>query len=292
MPTTYVTFVIASAALAGIFPLAGFWSKDEILVTAGHNGYRTFMIVGLIGAAMTAGYMARTVWLTFHGEYRGHGHPHESPKSITVPLVILTVFSVIAGWLNAFGLHTFTEWTANESVLRAMALAHVTEAKFSVPTAAISVALALASAGAVWAFYQYHAFEAVHGRTERSKLALAGYNFLVNKYYLDVLYTDRIVYGVKGPIARAAYWLNQNVIDGIVNGVAIGARQVAQFLYDVVDQGIVDGAVNGAGMTAEGGGGFLRTFQTGRVQQYAAAFFGLGVVAIGVGLLVVTHAFG
>jgi NADH-quinone oxidoreductase subunit L len=292
MPTTYVTFVIGSAALAGIFPLAGFWSKDEILVTAGHNGYRAFMIVGLIGAAMTAGYMARCVWLTFHGEYRGHGHPHESPKSITVPLVILTVMSVIAGWLNGFGLHAFTKWTANDSVLRAMALGHVTEAKFSIPTAAISVALALATAGAVWSFYQYHAFEALHGRTEKSKAALAGYNFLANKYYLDVLYTDRIVYGVKGPIAQAAYWLNQNVIDGIVNGVALGARYLAQFLYDVVDQGIVDGAVNGAGFTAEGGGGFLRAFQTGRVQQYAAAFFGLGVVAIGVGLLVVTHAFG
>jgi NADH-quinone oxidoreductase subunit L len=107
-----------------------------------------------------------------------------------------------------------------------------------------------------------------------------------------VLYTDGIVYGVKGPIAQAAYWLNQNVIDGVVNGIGLGARYVAEFLYDVVDQGIVDGAVNGAGFTAEGGGGFLRTFQTGRVQQYAAAFFGLGVVAIGVGLLLVTHAFG
>jgi NADH-quinone oxidoreductase subunit L len=107
-----------------------------------------------------------------------------------------------------------------------------------------------------------------------------------------VLYTDRIVYGVKGPIAQAAYWFNQNVIDGIVNGAGIGARHVAEFLYDVVDQEIVDGAVNGAGFTAEGGGGILRLFQTGRVQQYAAAFFGLGVVAIGVGLLVLTHAFG
>jgi NADH-quinone oxidoreductase subunit L len=292
MPTTYVTFVIGSAALAGIFPLAGFWSKDEILVTAGHNGYRAFMIIGLIGAAMTAGYMARAVWLTFHGEYRGHGHPHESPKSITVPLVILTVLSVGAGWLNGFGLHTFAKWTANDSVLRASALAHVTEAKFSYPAAIISVGLAVTAAALVWAFYQLHAFAALHGRTERSRLARGGYSFLVNKYYLDVLYTDGIVYGVKGPIAQAAYWLNQNVIDGVVNGIGLGARYVAEFLYDVVDQGIVDGAVNGAGFTAEGGGGFLRTFQTGRVQQYAAAFFGLGVVAIGVGLLLVTHAFG
>jgi hypothetical protein len=77
----------------------------------------------------------------------------------------------------------------------------------------------------------------------------------------------------------------------VVNGAGIGARYAAQFLYDVVDQGLVDGAVNGAGFSAEGGGGFLRTFQTGRVQQYAAAFFGLGVVAIGVGLVLLTGAF-
>src|SRR5207302_2358972 len=71
MPITYRTFVIASLALAGIFPLAGFWSKDEILVSAGHNGYTLFMVVGLIGAFMTAAYMTRCVWLTFFGEPRG-----------------------------------------------------------------------------------------------------------------------------------------------------------------------------------------------------------------------------
>ncbi|MDP9074144.1 MAG: NADH-quinone oxidoreductase subunit L, partial [Actinomycetota bacterium] len=64
MPVTFITFVIGSAALAGIFPLAGFWSKDEILVNAGHNGYTAFMVIGVVGAMMTAGYMTRCVWLT------------------------------------------------------------------------------------------------------------------------------------------------------------------------------------------------------------------------------------
>src|SRR4029077_13469797 len=123
MPITYVTFVIGSLALAGIFPLAGFWSKDEILVTAGHNGYRAFMIVGLVGAAMTAAYMARTVWLTFHGEYRGghvaeshdagpepehaaqvpHEEPHESGPAITIPLIVLSFLAVVAGFLAIGG---------------------------------------------------------------------------------------------------------------------------------------------------------------------------------------------
>ena len=70
--------MIGSLALAGIFPFAGFWSKDEILVTAGTAGYDVFLVVGLVGAFLTAAYMTRCVYLTFFGEYRGHGHPHES----------------------------------------------------------------------------------------------------------------------------------------------------------------------------------------------------------------------
>ena len=68
---TFWTFVIGSLALAGIFPLAGFWSKDEILVNAGHNGYQAFLVVGAVGAFMTAAYMTRCMYLTFFGEYRG-----------------------------------------------------------------------------------------------------------------------------------------------------------------------------------------------------------------------------
>ena len=75
MPITFVTFMIGSLALAGVFPLAGFWSKDEILATAGQGGFEIFMIVGLVGAVLTAAYMTRCVYLTFFGEYRGHGAP-------------------------------------------------------------------------------------------------------------------------------------------------------------------------------------------------------------------------
>ena len=94
MPITFTTFVIGSLALAGIFPLAGFWSKDEILVTAGQTGFDAFLYVGLIGAFLTAAYMTRCVYLTFFGEFRGHGEPHESPPTLTVPLIVLAVASV------------------------------------------------------------------------------------------------------------------------------------------------------------------------------------------------------
>jgi NADH-quinone oxidoreductase subunit L len=291
MPVTFATFVIGSAALAGIFPLAGFWSKDEILVNAGHNGYAAFMIIGVIGAMMTAGYMTRCVWLTFFGEFRGHGHPHESPPQITGPLVILSFMAIVAGWLNGFGLHYFGKWTENPVVASAMSLGHATEAKFSLATAVVSTVLVLVATGIAWAYYEYHAFGFLHGLTERNAAAKAGYTFVEQKYYLDKLWTDVVVGSIKGPVAAAAYWINQNVIDGIVNGAGVGSRLVGQFVYRYIDQDLIDGAVNGTGFSAEEGGSVLRRLQTGRVQQYAAAFFGFGVVIIGIGLLALTHSF-
>ncbi len=291
MPITFITFLIGSAALSGIFPLAGFWSKDEIVVGAGHDGYATFMVIAIIGAVLTAGYMTRCVWLTFFGEFRGHGHPHESPREITIPLVILSGMAVVAGWLNAFGLHDFTKWTENPVTAAAMSAAKVTEAKFSLPAAVISVAAVLASIGIVWMYYEYHALGFFHERTHRSRPAHAGYAFLENKYYLDDLYTDGIVYSIKSPIARATYWFDQHVIDGLVNAVAVSSRWVANAVYRYIDQDLIDGAVNGAGFSAEEGASVLRQAQTGRVQQYAAIFFGVGVVIFSAGLLALTHAF-
>ncbi len=95
----------------------------------------------------------------------------------------------------------------------------------------------------------------------------------MNKYYLDMLYTDVIAGGIKGPIARAAYWFNQNVLDGVVNGAGVGARKAGQFVYDKIDQGVVDTIVNGSGQSAEGTGQVLRKEQTGKVQSYGAYLF-------------------
>jgi NADH-quinone oxidoreductase subunit L len=115
MPTTYWTFVVGSLALAGIFPLAGFWSKDEILATLGYEGYTTVMVIAIAGAFVTAFYMTRAVALTFFGEYKGHGHPHESPRVMTAPLVGLAIPSILFGLLNIPGVDwpvigNFTQW--------------------------------------------------------------------------------------------------------------------------------------------------------------------------------------
>ena len=91
-----------------------------------------------------------------------------------------------------------------------------------------------------------------------------------------------IAAGTSGPVARAANWINQNVIDGVVNGAGIGSQKVAGFIYRHVDQQVVDGVVNGSGAGAEGSGQILRRMQTGKVQQYGALLFGGAVLLAGI----------
>jgi NADH-quinone oxidoreductase subunit L len=280
MPTTFWTFIVGSVALAGIFPLAGFWSKDEI-INGASNDYQLFMVVGLIGAFMTAAYMTRVCILVFAGEYRGHGHPHESPPSMVWPLRILAVLSVCAGWVNAtpFGIHEFANWVRFEIP---GVPEFLEEHAFDYGLAAASLAVAGLGALAATAYYQRSFWP--RGLAERNAAARWGYRFLVNKYYLDALFLG-IIRAIQYPIARAAYWVNQHVIDAAVNGVATGARQAGKLTYDVIDQKVIDGAVNGAGFSAEEGGIALRHTQSGRVQQYAAYLFGASaLLAVGLAL--------
>jgi NADH-quinone oxidoreductase subunit L len=271
MPTTFWTFVIGTLALAGIFPFAGFWSKDEILLGATKNGYPYIFWLGLIGAFMTACYMGRCVFLTFFGEYRGHGHPHESPRSMTVPLLLLAVPSVGIGWLNAslFHVEKFAHWVRFQ----------VPNVEFEPPEhkadAMLAVfALAVAAAGLVVAAMVYYWQNApAKGAFERIPSLRALKTLLIEKYYLDHLFVGGVVGFIKGPLARATYWTNQKIIDGVVNAVGVGAKIAGRFTYDVLDQRVVDGAVNGIGVSASETGGVLRLVQSGRVQQYALMLF-------------------
>ncbi|MDP1794205.1 MAG: NADH-quinone oxidoreductase subunit L [Acidimicrobiales bacterium] len=276
MPITYWTFVVATAALAG-FPLtAGFFSKDEILVGASENGYKLFLWVGVVGAGMTAAYMTRCVYKTFHGEARGnaaHHHPHESPLPITGPLVFLAILSVLSGYAMAPMLGI--EWFA-DVVEPAYVSNVVSHHGFIASLAIIGTLAGVIGFGSSYLYYFRNL--GPRGVVARNGMARGGYNFLVNKYYLDRLYTDGVVGGLKGPIARATYWVNQNIIDGVLNGTAAIAIRLGRFTYEVVDQQVVDGAVNGIGVSAEAGGGALRTVQTGKVQQYAAFLFGALIV--------------
>jgi len=280
MPTTFWTFMVGSVALAGIFPLAGFWSKDEILLGALVDGFPIMLVVGLMGAFMTAAYMTRACYLIFAGEYRGHGHPHESPPSMAWPLRILAVPAVLAGLLNAPGIGLFHGWVEFE----VEGVPHFLELhEFNPVLAASSLAVALLGIAVAGAYYYRGA---LNGLADRVPLLRTGHRVLVNKYYLDDLFLA-IIRGIQYPIAKAAYWVNQHVLDGVVNGVGKAAQRSAVVMYEVIDQRVIDGAVNGAGLSAEEGGSILRHIQTGRVQQYAALLFG-AVAVLAMGLVVLT----
>ena len=116
------------------------------------------------------------------------------------------------------------------------------------------------------------------GLTERNKALRGGFLFLKNKYYLDALYENVIVRAVAHPIAKAAYWVNQNVIDATVNDVGIGTRKTGQWVYDNIDQKVVDGAVNGSGWAASEAGHAMQPTQSGKIGQYGALLFGAATV--------------
>ncbi len=292
MPKTFWTFVIASGALAGIPPLAGFWSKDEILVgagafpgTGGNGTYWVPFIFGMIAAGMTAGYMVRVIWLTFFGEYRGHETPHESGPLITTPLIILAFGAVFAGLFNipeGFPVlgsrigEKFIRWVEPSGISSFPTIGH---AKPSVALALLATIIGLATGLLVWTYYSKLyakdklATEVTGGLRDKNRLARAGHKLLVEKYYLDHLYTGVIAGGTKGPVARAAYWFNQNVLDGIINAAGTGSTIIGRFVYRFIDQGAIDGAVNASGFGAESSGEVLRKVQSGKIRQYATLMF-------------------
>ncbi|MEY5040459.1 MAG: NADH-quinone oxidoreductase subunit, partial [Actinomycetota bacterium] len=354
MPITFTTWVISTLALCGVFPFSGFFSKDEIIDNVGHNGYQTFMIIGLIGAFMTAAYMTRATYLTFFGDPRGasagehhdehatdhhdahgddhhdaHGHddhashgPRESGLLITGPLMILAVLALSSGFLNAtpFGekFELLKKWveprpevvvdiahggpgenrvvvlpTAEEGHSKSPCGSEAPEkgvcfapqlehAKFKWSKAALSLGIVFAGIVLSW-LLSVALFTkrnpALVGLTQRNKLLGAGHRLLVNKYYLDALYENVIVRAVAGPIASAAYWFNQNVLDGVLHGVSKGSRGASGWLYRVVDQRLVDGTVNNSGKATKGVGGAVQPLQSGKVGQYGALLFSAAAVA-------------
>jgi NADH-quinone oxidoreductase subunit L len=301
MPHTFRTFALCTLALIGIFPFAGFWSKDEILAGASQLGggglnYTAFMVVGLVGAVMTAAYMTRVIYMTFFGEFRGHGHPHESGPRIVVPLWILAGLAMVTGFANlpdtgALGFVPeslalrFEHFYEPVGAYFPSVLPTFTHPEFDVGIALGSTVLALASIGLAYAWHWRGA--GPHGVTERSRLARTGYTVLVNKYYFDHLYTDVVAGGVKGPVARGIYWVNQNVIDGVVDGAGRVATVLGRFVYDRVDQQVVDGAILGSARGARNSGQLLRHITTGKVQQYGALLFGAAAVFAGALILFV-----
>jgi NADH-quinone oxidoreductase subunit L len=252
---TYAVFVIGSLALAGIFPFAGFFSKDEILWSV-YGSNRLLWMVGVIGALMTAFYSFRLIYLTFYGasrmDHEVEHHVHESPKVMTVPLMILAFFSITIGLIGIPGAIISHANLFGEFLAPVFPAAHHGEAEsrtLEIGLMIFSVTVALIGIRIAYKLY-------VQNPSVPDKIAerFKGlYELLLNKYRVDEVY-------------------NYIFVDGLVH-------KLAKFLHTVGDVKIIDGFINGAaaaiGRTSERG----RKLQAGFVQEYAFTM-GLGLVVL------------
>lgn len=201
MPITNITFLIAALAIAGVPPFAGFWSKDEILVAAfEHN--QLLYYSGLLVAGLTAFYMFRIYFGIFWGTDKTYEHtPHESPKSMTFPLLFLALMSIVAGFIP------FSEFVSADN--------KGFEAHLNYPLAAIAVAVGLIGIALAWVFYKKE-----NGLSDKYAKAFGVfYKWAYHKFYFDELYlfvTKTIIFkGISAPIAK----FDKQVVDGTMEGI-------------------------------------------------------------------------
>jgi NADH-quinone oxidoreductase subunit L len=238
---TAVCMLTGSITIAGFPPFAGFFSKDAILFAAYNheNNGRILYAIGLFAAVLTSFYMFRLMWLTFGGQPRfdeHHVHVHESPKNMTVPLMVLAVLSLVGGWfaLPAFwgGPNYFADFLG--PILGGEMMGGEEAHKLELILSGVAVAAATVGLLVAWRMYSKGA--------QRPKLEGA-YKVLYNKYYVDELYHAVVV----GPLI----WLSRNV------------------LWKVIDEGIIDGAVNGIASVSSAIGDTVRHTQSGNTRSYA-----------------------
>ena len=260
LPVTYWTFLIATLALSGIPPLAGFFSKDAILAGVFEEGRYVLFGLGLVTAGLTAFYMFRLVSLTFAGGFRGTAeqehHVHEAPATMTIPLVVLAGLSIVAGIIGlprVFGQNANRFAAFLAPILLPLAggpagergLPHATEWLLM----GLSVAVAAAGLGLAWNWYAKQ-----EGRVPARIAATAPglYALVADKFRVDELYDALIV--------RPFDWLSHA-------------------LWKVIDVLVIDGVLNAGAFLVELAGDLLRFLQTGNVRNYALTFF-LGVIAL------------
>ena len=259
---TYATMLIATLAIAGIPPLAGFFSKDAILfgaftIPGGHPLYA----LGLLTALLTSFYMFRLIFLTFHGKprYDEHKvHVHESPWSMLGPLVVLAILSVVGGWIAAPAFWGGPDYFTNflgpvfGSHEGAEALSEAAAHSLEITLAVVAVVSALVGLAVAWWLYLKSPGKA-DGIAKSLKPA---YTTLLNKYYVDELYAAVVV--------KPLLWISTNV------------------LWKVADVGIIDGAVNGIAHETTALGEGVRHTQSGNTRSYAVWVVVGAIVIIGV----------
>ena len=298
MPVTFVTMLIGAIAISGIPPFAGFFSKDLILARAFVHS-PVLWVIGAATAVMTAFYMFRLINMTFFGPYRGpdwehgqdtehagddahHGHawhgPHESPQLMTVPLMLLSVGAVVAGFVGipaALGgsdaIEHFLEpsfTVAGSPAAEAHHLSHAAEWGLM----AFSVLLAI---GGIW--YAYRNYVQVPEKSEQMAEKWSGaHRVLTNKYYVDEAYDATVIRGTMTS-ANSLWTVDKRVVDGAVNGA--GWTTIASsWVSHILDKYVVDGLINLVAWTCGEASYLFRRAQTGLIQNYAFASL-LGVFA-------------
>jgi NADH-quinone oxidoreductase subunit L len=255
LPITYWTFVVGALAIAGVPGLAGFFSKDEILFMTFASGHTLLWSVGLLTSLLTAVYMFRLLFLTFHGQPKtpAERHLHDAPPAMAIALIVLAIGSGVAGYVNLGGsFERFLEpsFSAPASNVEAAettqsedhAALELTMMGLSSIVAAVGIGLA--------AFLFLTNLTAA----DRAAARFAGlYRVLVNKYYVDEIYDAAVVRPIRTISERG--------------------------LWKMLDVRLIDGAVNGVAAAVQGSSDLLRRVQTGSVRAYAASLF-LGVVMV------------
>jgi NADH-quinone oxidoreductase subunit L len=271
MPYTFWTFLIGMLALAGVPPLSGFWSKDEILHHA-FNEHQVIWVMATLAAFLTAFYMMRQVCLTFLGSPRNEEiHGHESPPVMYIPLIILSIGGAVLGFMgipegfpvlgpllgnpfHKFLAEQFSQWSYAE-------LHHV---ELNMGVMGISIIMALSGIGLGYLFYGRKPLLA----GQRDPLERMGvvWTVLKNKYYIDEIYRATFIRGAVG-LATVLFRFDQGVIDFVVNIIGKITERWS-YVSSLFDTYVIDGIVNGVGRVTSAVGQELRFIQTGRVQNY------------------------
>jgi NADH-quinone oxidoreductase subunit L len=248
LPVTYWTFLAAAFAISGIPPLSGFFSKDEILWNAFSSEYGSWILwlVGISGAAMTAFYMFRLVTLTFEGEKRFKGEPHEASRSMTIPLVVLAILSIIGGFIGLPHASVIGSWlepvfsAAHYKLLSGEHAGGLTEYLL------MFLSVIIAAGGIYTARWVYIRRADIVGSLIKKYPRI--YRLLLEKYYIDEIYDNAVV----GPVVKMS----------------------EEVLWKGIDVVIIDGAVNGLAKIVDYAAKIFRKIQTGVVQSYAIVFIG------------------
>ncbi len=256
MPITHATFLIGTIAIAGIFPFAGFFSKDQIVAVAFEEN-KIMFVLSLVVSACTAFYMFRLYFLTFHGKFRGthdqEHHLHESPKVMTIPLIVLAVLSVVGGFIglpHAVGENMGMHWHWLDHYLDGTLVMPALHMDLGTEILLMGLAT-LVAVGAIfyaWLIYKKRGELAL----EDKEIESGAHTLLLNKYWFDELY-EKII---------------RKPVDA-----------VSSFFGKSVEPHLIDGLVEGTGSATEATGNKLRLLQSGSLFMYILIFT-IGLIAL------------